>query len=108
MYVEYLPPADGPQPEAVHLRDYWHAFLRRRWLAFAVFALVVAAAVARVVLVPPLYEATSKILIEREAPDVLAFDKNARVNDAWEDDYQTQHRLLQSRLLARKVVERLR
>jgi capsular exopolysaccharide synthesis family protein len=98
---------EAPVPESLHLRDYWHVVVRRRWLALLVFGLIVGAVATRVVLVLPLYEATAQILIERQVPSVLEFEKSARASDAWDDFYQTQYRLLQSRLLARKVVERL-
>jgi polysaccharide biosynthesis transport protein len=104
---DILPYPEGPRPEPLHLRDYWHVVLRRRWLALAVFLLVAGAAVARVVLVRPVYQAHSQILIERDVPKVVDFDEKARADDAWQDYYQTQYRLLQSRLLARRVVERL-
>lgn len=93
--------------EPPHLRDYWHVVLRRRWLAGAIFLLVVAAGAVRVALVRPLFQARAQILIEREGPSVLDLEKNPRANEAVESFYQTQYRLLQSRLLARKVVERL-
>ncbi len=108
MALETLPREDGTPAESVHLRDYWYVLRRRRLLAFAVFVAIVAAATARTMLVRPVYEARAQILIERELPNVLDFDKNARVSEsAVEDYYQTQFRLLQSRLLARRVVERL-
>jgi capsular exopolysaccharide synthesis family protein len=105
---ETLPREDGPPHEPAHLRDYWHVLLRRRWLVLFAFILVVSAGVARVFLQRPLYQATAQILIERDLPNVLDFDKNARVSEtAFEDYYQTQFRLLQSRLLARQAVQRL-
>lgn len=108
MALETLPREDGPPADSVHLRDYWHVLLRRRFLALAVFAAVVGAVAARTALVRPVYEARAQILIERELPNVLDFDRNARASEsAAEDYYQTQFRLLQSRLLARRVVERL-
>lgn len=102
-------PAVGrpPSAPALHLRDYWHVVLRRRWLALAVLAVVLSAGVARVLLVTPLYRATSQLLIEHQAPDPLDFEKNPRAAEVWDDFYQTQYRLLQSRLLARKAVQKL-
>jgi capsular exopolysaccharide synthesis family protein len=105
--VSYLPRAEGGAPDALHLRDYWHVLLRRRWLALFVFALVAGAGTVRVLLQKPQYRATSQILIERQPPDVLDFEKNARMPEAVDDFYQTQYRLLQSRLLARQVIERM-
>jgi capsular exopolysaccharide synthesis family protein len=104
---EILVRADVSRPESLHLRDYWHVLARRRWPAFLVLVLVFGAAAARTALVRPLYEATAQIMIERQIPSVLEFERNAGNNEAWDDFYQTQYRLLQSRLLARKVVERL-
>jgi uncharacterized protein involved in exopolysaccharide biosynthesis len=106
-HAEVILRRDTPQAGSLHLSDYWHVLVRRRWLALSVLLLVVGAAAARVVLVRPLYEATAQILIERKIPSVLEFERNPQAADAWDDFYQTQYRLLQSRLLARKVVEKL-
>jgi capsular exopolysaccharide synthesis family protein len=106
--LETLPRDDTPANEPAHLRDYWHVVLRRRWLAITVMAMTVGAAAAYIALVKPVYEARAQILIEREIPNVLDFDRNPRATEsAAEDYYQTQFRLLQSRLLAQRVVERL-
>jgi polysaccharide biosynthesis transport protein len=102
-----LPPGDDSPNPGLHLRDYWHVLLRRRWLALTVFLLIVGAGVARVRMVRPVYQATAQVLIDRQAPSILGFEGDVRLTDAREDFYQTQYRLLQSRLLARKVVERL-
>ena len=98
------PQASAP---SLHLRDYWHVVLRRRWLALLVLVAIVGAGVARVLLVTPRYRATAQLLIEHQAPDVLDFEKNPRAAEVWDDFYQTQYRLLQSRLLARKAVLKL-
>jgi succinoglycan biosynthesis transport protein ExoP len=98
---------DGPIEEPLHLKDYWNVVRRRRGLVFVVFLLVFGAGVARVTLMRPVYQAATQILIERQISSVFDFEKNPRANEAWEDFYQTQYRLLESRLLARKAVERL-
>jgi capsular exopolysaccharide synthesis family protein len=102
-----LPVRPQGSAPSLHLRDYWHVVLRRRWLALLVLAVIVAAGAARVLLVTPRYRATAQLLIEQKAPDVLDFEKNPRAAEAWDDFYQTQYRLLQSRLLARKAVLKL-
>jgi capsular exopolysaccharide synthesis family protein len=102
-----LPVRPQAAAPSLHLRDYWHVVLRRRWLALCVLLAIVAAGVARVPLVTPRYRATAQLLIEQKAPDVLDFEKNPRAAEAWDDYYQTQYRLLQSRLLARKAVLKL-
>jgi capsular exopolysaccharide synthesis family protein len=104
---DVLTATELPLEEPLHLRDYWNVLRRRRGLACFALLLIVAAAAARVVLLRPRYEATAQILIEREIPSVLEFEQRPRASQAWDDFYQTQYRLLQSRLLARQVVERL-
>jgi capsular exopolysaccharide synthesis family protein len=105
--LDAFPVAEPPSSEEpLHLRDYWNVVRRRRGLAFLTFLLIVAAGAARVLLLRPVYQATSQILIEREIPSVLEFDQQ-HATKAWDDFYQTQYRLLQSRLLARQVVSRL-
>ncbi len=91
----------------LHLRDYWHVLLRRRWLMAFVAVVVAGAGIVRIFVVRPMYQATAEILIDRDVPQVLDFQQQRRVDEAWEDFYQTQYRLLQSRLLARKVIAKL-
>src|SRR5262249_13489381 len=99
--------ADGVPHEPLHLRDYWGVVWRRKLLLFTIFSLIVGAGLARVLFKRPVYEATAQVLIERELPSLLDCEKNPRASEVWDDFYQTQYRLLQSRLLARKVVEKL-
>jgi capsular exopolysaccharide synthesis family protein len=107
MPAETLPRSELVPYQALHLRDYWHVLVRRRWLAFFVFTVVVLGAAVRLALTRPVYQSTAQVLIERDVPNVLDFEKNARAADVWDSFYQTQYRLLQSRLLARRVVDRL-
>ena len=55
----------------------------------------------------PVYSGTAQLLIERQAPSVLNFKEVAETNAGlWGDEYfQTQYKILQSRALARKVIE---
>ncbi len=104
------PHYDAPQPAEAHLWDYVHVLLRRRRLILAVFLLVVAAAATRSFLTKPVYQATAQLLIEKQDPNVLNFQGVTDQKAAgWgiDDYYQTQYKLLQSRSLARRVVEQL-
>jgi polysaccharide biosynthesis transport protein len=88
---------------------YLRILVRYRFMVAAVFASVVALAVLKSHLTRPLYKAEAQLLIERENPSILTFKGVADVNErGWADDYyQTQYKLLQSRSLARKVVEEM-
>ena len=97
-----------PQNES-HLWDYVHVLLRRRRLVLAVFIAIVAAATLRSLLTTPVYQATAQLLIEKQNPNVLNFQGVTQENQGWgiDDYYQTQYKLLQSRSLARRVIEHL-
>ena len=98
-----------PQSES-HLWDYVHVLLRRRRLLVAVFASIVALATLRTLLTKPVYQATAQLLIEKQNPNVLNFQGVAQDNQGGygiDDYYQTQYKLLQSRSLARRVIEHL-
>jgi succinoglycan biosynthesis transport protein ExoP len=92
-----------------HLWDYVHVLLRRRRLIVAVFAAIVVAATLRSFLTEPVYQGTAQLLIEREDPNVLSFKGVTEERSGYgiDDYYQTQYKLLQSRSLARRVVEQL-
>ena len=97
-----------PQNES-HLWDYVHVLLRRRRLVLAVFVAIVGVATLRSLLTTPVYQATAQLLIERQNPNVLNFQGVSQDNQGWgiDDYYQTQYKLLQSRSLARRVIEHL-
>jgi capsular exopolysaccharide synthesis family protein len=91
--------------EPLHLRDYWLVLLRRRGLVLLIFVLVSSAGIAWVLTREPMYRASTQLLIERN-PNILEAEKDPRSQEGWDDFFQTQCRLLQSRLLAEKVMER--
>jgi capsular exopolysaccharide synthesis family protein len=100
---------DSQENRDTHLWDYLHVLLRRRRLVVAVFLVVSVHAAVKTFLQRPVFSAAAQVLIEREAPAVLNFKEVAEVNaGVWGDDYyQTQYKVLQSRALARKVIQAL-
>jgi len=104
--VTPIPPAGSEgEPQEAHLWEYIYVVLRRRRLVLAVFLGVAALATLRSLLTRPVYEASAQILIERDTPNVLTFKEVSQVDAARDDYYQTQYKLLQSRALARRVIE---
>src|SRR5438093_3618932 len=99
------PTSSESEAQETHLWEYIYIVLRRRRLVLAVFVAVTALATLRALLTRPVYEASAQILIERDTPNVLTFKEVAQVDAARDDYYQTQYKLLQSRLLARRVIE---
>ena len=56
----------------------------------------------------PIYEATTKLLIEAENPNVVSFKEVIDEQAAKLDYYQTQYNILQSRSLARRTMDTLK
>jgi capsular exopolysaccharide synthesis family protein len=108
-----LPPAPGypyfPQQEEkeVHLRDYWRVIWKRRWMIIAVFLIAVIFTTIKGLTVKPLYRGTTTIQINIENPQIVDFKEIFTVNMWAMDYYQTQYKILESRNLARRAVQRL-
>ena len=87
-----------------HITDYVRVLYRRRWVMATTFTVVVGTALLHTFTVTPLYDAKVQILIENETPNVVKFEEVFRQNKDTDDYYQTQYRILQSRLLARRTI----
>src|SRR5688500_15050676 len=96
-------------PAENHLLDYLASGYRHRYLAAAVFAVVLLAAGIRAYLTTPLYRAQARVMIEIEDDETTALAgvlNGENVRDP-EPFYQTQFRILTGRELARRTVSRL-
>src|SRR4051794_36260338 len=103
-------PADdfgmGEGPET-HLIDYVKVLYKRRWTAFASFALVAGAITVYTFTTTPIYEAKTRLLLEAEQQHVVNFKQVVDEDQTKADYYQTQYTVLQSRALARRTLEGL-
>jgi polysaccharide biosynthesis transport protein len=105
---------DAPEPtrpdeEAVDVHAYRDLLARHgRWIAAAALLGALAGG-QRVAFRGPVYKATAQLIIEREDPAVLSFRRVGEVNERGfaEEYYQTQLRLLRSRVVAQRTVEAL-
>lgn len=89
----------------VHLTDYLKVIYKRRWLAIATFVIVAGSVTVYTFSATPLFEARVQILIEKEAANVVDFKAAYEQNQVTDDYYQTQYKILQSRLLARRTLD---
>ena len=91
-----------------HVRDYLRVLGERKPVVITCFGLVVAATALFTFLEHPLYRATATIQIERNAPEALNFGQLTR-SDYYEyqDFYQTQYKVLQSRTVLRIAAQKL-
>jgi succinoglycan biosynthesis transport protein ExoP len=86
---------------------YWQILRKRKWVVLATFAIVFALSVIATLKTTRLYQATSKIAIFPENPNVLGFKdvENGSPDFEYEATLETQAAILRSDALAMKVIE---
>jgi polysaccharide biosynthesis transport protein len=100
---------DSPtKPATLDLRHYVHV-LRKRWRIVSILVAVGAAiSFAYTVRQPKIYEATCSLVIESTAPRVLEGVKEVvEIAASSREFYQTQYRIIRSREIAYKVLDRV-
>lgn len=90
-----------------HLNEYLRVLYKRRWTAVTTLVLVLVSAVVYTFTATPIFEARAQLLIEAENPNVISFKEVIEQEKATSDYYQTQYRILQSRTLARRTLDKL-
>src|SRR5580698_9599929 len=89
------------------LLHYWRILRKRQWAVLATVAIVFALAVFATLKTTRLYQATSKVAIFPENPNVLGFKdgENGSPDFDFEATLETQAAILRSDALAVKVIE---
>jgi capsular exopolysaccharide synthesis family protein len=92
-----------------HLTDYLRVLYKRRWAAIPGFLLVFLTGAIGSLRTVPVYEATTQIVIQKDAKRATSVDQVLQDRDSWYDDdfYPTQYRILQSRALAARTASAL-
>ncbi|GAK51900.1 hypothetical protein U14_03146 [Candidatus Moduliflexus flocculans] len=93
--------------EDVRLQDYWRILKKRQWVIVTFFVIIVVSVTITTFLSSPIYKGTTRILIEKDTPNILSFQEVLAFNTSDTDYYQTQYTILKSRSLARAVLEQL-
>src|SRR5690606_5837021 len=88
------------------LLEYWRIFYKRKWLIAAIVLACVALAGLRTLMMTPLYTATVRIQIDREAPKVVE-GGNVTPTETGFDYLKTEYERLQSRTMAERVASSL-
>ena len=91
-----------------HLTDYARVLYKRRWIAGTAFTVVFLLVTVYTFTATPIYEATTKLLIESDNPNVVSFKEVIDEQGSKNDYYQTQYNILQSRTLARRTLNDLK
>ncbi len=89
------------------LLEYWRIFYRRRWLIAAVTVACVVLSALITLMQTPLFTATVRIQVDREAPKVVE-GGNVIPTDTSYDYLKTEYELLQSRAMAERVASALK
>ena len=93
--------------QSFHPTHYLRVFYKRRWVAIPGFLLVFFTGAADSVRTVPIYQSSAQLMIEKSARRGTTITGVLEERDAWYDDgfLPTQHKILQSRALAARVVE---
>jgi len=94
------------EEEAFELRQYWDTIRRHYRLIIAIFVIAELVTCAVLLLWTPLYTAVSTIMVERQAPPLLASTATSDQPEISGVDtfYRTQYEILQSRSIAARVI----
>ena len=89
---------------------YGRILLKRKWWVLATLAIVFALSVLKTLRTTPLYQATSKVAIFPETPNVLGFKgvEDSSEGAEYDVNLETQAAILRSDALAMKVIEAMR
>ncbi len=100
--------------ESIDLHGYWRTIVRRRWLIVPFFLATVLITGIITLRQTKIFDATCTIIIDLQAPKVLDKDSVQEVVESgssgyWasKEFYETQYKVLTSRAVAQRVIERL-
>lgn len=95
------------EEEQIDIRQYIRVLLKRRWTIITVFALVVLSVAVITFTSTPIFQASARVVIEKENPNVMSIQEVMAVDATGSDYYQTQYKIIESRAVAREVIRRL-
>jgi capsular exopolysaccharide synthesis family protein len=96
------------QEEDIHLKDYLHILLRRKWIVITVFMAVITTVTIATFMTKPLYKATVTLKIDQENQGMMMFKDALAIQMPEQDYYETQFRILKSKNLAIRVIRKMR
>jgi polysaccharide biosynthesis transport protein len=91
----------------IDLREYLRVLYEKRWLIVSITVILCTLSLIRSFMMEPVYEASTKVLIQKAAPKVVNMQEvqsNAYVGREY---YQTQYKILKSRVIAERVNKEL-
>jgi succinoglycan biosynthesis transport protein ExoP len=98
----YAPPL---KEEEFSLRDYGKVLRKRRWSVLASLLITLITTAIFTFAMKPVYRGTTTIQINKESPQIVDFKEIFSINTMDMDYYQTQYKILESRSLAKRVIQ---
>ena len=98
---------DQNEEETIDLRDYLRVIRKRKWTIITCVAVIVITVAIHSFTATPIYEATTRLIIDKENPNVVSIQEVMAVDASGTDYYQTQYKIIESRTVAREVIRRL-
>lgn len=95
------------QKQEIDLHSYLRVITKRRWTILTFFIVVVLSVAIYTFTAIPIYQATARIVIEKENQNVVSIQEVLSVDSTGQDYYQTQYKIIESRSVAREVIKRL-
>lgn len=91
----------------IDLREYLRVVLKRKWTIFTIFFLTTVIVTIHSFTATPVYQAATRIIIEKENPNIVSIQEVMAVNASGSGYYQTQYKIIGSRSVAREAIKRL-
>jgi len=92
--------------EEMHLREYVRVLRKHMWLMLACFVVVLGTVALGTYLQRPIFRATTRALLDREAPRVVNFQEAGPSGEPLEV-FQTQVQIIRSRPVGQRVIDTL-
>ena len=103
-----VPAYDQEYSETHPLQEYWQIVQKRRWTILSILLVVFVTVAIGTLKQRPVYRAKVVLQIDRENPNILSFKDFAGLEGSDEELYlETSYKTLQSRTLARGVIQKL-
>src|SRR5919109_1885447 len=104
-YGGFAPDAGSFGPD---LLEYWRILNKRKWLIASITAVFVVLGTVRTLMMTPLYTATVRLQIDRNAAKIVEGGNVTPVEGSDLEFQKTQYELLQSRTMAERVASTLK
>ncbi|MFC1548331.1 GumC family protein [Candidatus Omnitrophota bacterium] len=93
--------------QEIDLREYVRVLYERRWVIISITVILCTLSLIRSFMMKPVYQATTRVLIQREAPHVVNIQGVNPTEYREREYYQTQYAILKSRSIAERVSKAL-